>query len=140
MARIDAKNIDETLLNNFKSAVIQKHGKLRDAYGTEIEKALVLYLNEMNCKDSSVSADARTHTEEDSGDSQSPVPKKDHSVSTYYQKLNDISNRMKEVGAWETNDFQKGIAARLVQEKCGGDPRTVYKYTSGLEQMWVTGR
>lgn len=136
MARIDAKNIDETILNAFKNEVIQKHGKLRDAYGIEIQKALVMYLEANTKNRDSKDEYTRTHTiQEDSGSDGQTTKSK----SQYSQKLTYISKQMNEMGAWDTQDFQRGIAARLIKDTCGGDPRTIQKYESDLRTMWELG-
>jgi|GEM_PF-4903922 len=48
MGRLNARNIDNKILERFKIEVIRRHGKLHGAFSQELTKALQLYLDSIS--------------------------------------------------------------------------------------------
>jgi hypothetical protein len=138
MGRLNAKNIDDTILNNFKSMVVIKHGKLRNAYSIELEKALSAYMLDMKRVKENTHAQKSVKKENNEEKDTKPSSNQESlAKSSYYAKLSMIQDNMKKMGAWE--EFKKPIAAKFIKEIVGGDPRTIEKWTSDLLTNWGHG-
>ncbi len=77
------------------------------------------------------------HTQQDDEPIQTSRKKKDVPMSPYHERLTAVQDRMREVGAWDVETFQNGIAVRFIKELCGGDSRTINKYYSDLQTKWA---
>ncbi len=132
--RLDVRGIEPEIIENFKKFVLDKYGKLHTVMGIEVGKALLAYMQEDMTTMKDIS-NTHTHSHSDEYE-QSKKKKKDANMSMYYARLTAIQDRMREVGAWDVETFQNGIAVRFIKELCGGDSRTIQKYYSDLETKW----
>lgn len=130
-------NEDIHAWESFKHVVLEKHGKLHGVLGDEVMKAIKLYIEHQH-----KSIRTRTHVEDEPEKQSSPKKKqiKEIKPSPYHARSMAIQKRMKELGAWDTAEFQKPIAIKFIKEVCGGDKRTVDKYCSALESYWSLGK
>jgi hypothetical protein len=127
--RISARGINPGVINEFKTIVKNKYGKLQTVYGMEIQKALEMYI----ASQGESKKNTRTHTERNEGEIETKP-------SPFQKKVSRVKDVMVASGAWDTEAFQRPVAKRYVSEVCGGDPRTIDRYCSVLETLWTTGR
>jgi hypothetical protein len=140
MARINAENINDDVLKNFKNYVINKHGKLKGAYSIELEKAITSYLchqeRSTHTQNSQDEPEEEEYTKPSKKGRKRPIT---HSQSSYYARLGNIMETMKINEAWYLQEFPEDYVKRLIKEKVGGDKRTIEKYATELKVLWDTG-
>lgn len=137
--RISVQGIDPQVIETFKQMVENKYGKLHTVYAQEIEKAMRQYLQSQENPNFSgfTPGEQHTHTQKPpTTKNDQKLPKKSH----FARKTEHLAYIMDNKNAWDCEEFPRPVAEKIIKTRVGADPRTVNKYLSELENMWLLSR
>ena len=116
MGRLSAQGLDENVIEEFRTYVIKRYGKLHTVFGQEVQKAMEAYLENVD----------NTHTHRYNTQSRKNVDEKTEFVEGAI-KTAGLLNAINNGGSVRPNAIKN-----ILSESVGIDPRTINNYYSAF--------